>query len=139
MRRREFIGLAGGATLACSLGVHAQEPGRLYRVALVMPVGRDEPASLAFLDELRVQGFIAGKNLVIVGGLPTSNEQVATVVPLILQAAPDAIVSGGDVIACAFQKATQSIPIIVMTEDMIAGGYAASQWRAQGAMPPASA
>lgn len=53
-------------------------------------------------------------------------------VPLILQAAPDAIVSGGDVIARAFQKATQSIPIIVMTEDMIAGGYAASMARPGG-------
>ena len=132
MRRREFITLASGVTLACSLGVHAQETGRLYRVALVTPVGRDEPASLAFLDELRAQGFIEGKNLAIIGGLPTSNEQVATVVPLILQAAPDAIVSGGDVIARAFQKATQSTPIIVMTEDMVAGGYAASMARPGG-------
>jgi len=111
MRRREFIGFVSCATLACSLRVHAQEAGRLYRVALVMPVGRDEPAVLAFLDELRGQGFVEGKNLAIVGGQPTSNEQVPTVVPLILQAAPDAIVSGGDVIARAFQKATQSIPI----------------------------
>lgn len=132
MRRREFIGLAGCATLACSLGVRAQEAGRLYRVALVMPVGRDEPAVLAFLDELRAQGFVEGKNLAIVGGQPTSNEQVPTVVPLILQVAPDAIVSGGDVIARAFQKATQSIPIVVMTEDMVAGGYAASLARPGG-------
>jgi putative ABC transport system substrate-binding protein len=97
-----------------------------------MPVGRDEPAVLAFLDELRGQGFVEGKNLAIVGGQPTSNEQVPTVVPLILQAAPDAIVSGGDVIARAFQKATQSIPIIVMTEDMVAGGYATSLARPGG-------
>jgi putative ABC transport system substrate-binding protein len=132
MRRREFIGFAGGATLAWTLGVHAQEPGRLYRVAMVTPVGREEPASLAFIDELRAQGFIEGKNLAIIGGLPTSNEQIATVVPLILQAAPDAIVSGGDVIARAFQKATQTIPIIVMTEDMVAGGYATSMARPGG-------
>ena len=132
MKRREFIGLAGGATLACSLGVHAQEPGRVYRVALVLPVGRDEPASLAFLDELRAQGFVEGKNLTILGGQATSNEQVSTVVPLILQAAPDVITSGGDVIARAFQKATQSIPIIVMTEDMVAGGFAASMARPGG-------
>ncbi|HME63050.1 MAG TPA: ABC transporter substrate-binding protein [Candidatus Binatia bacterium] len=132
MRRREFIGFVSCATLACSLRVHAQEAGRLYRVALVMPVGRDEPAVLAFLDELRGQGFVEGKNLAIVGGQPTSNEQVPTVVPLILQAAPDAIVSGGDVIARAFQKATQSIPIIVMTEDMVAGGYATSLARPGG-------
>ena len=126
MQRREFIALAGGVTLACTLGVHAQEAGRLYRVALVQPVGRDEPAVRAFLDELRAQGFVEGKNLAILGGLATSNEQVPTVVPLILQATPDAIVTGGDVIARAFHKATQSIPIIVMTEDMVAGGYAAS-------------
>jgi putative ABC transport system substrate-binding protein len=95
-------------------------------------VGRDEPATLAFLDELRAQGFVEGKNLAIVGGQPTANEQVATVVPMILQTAPDAIVTGGDVIARAFQKATQSIPIIVMTEDMVAGGFAASLARPGG-------
>ena len=113
MQRREFISLASFSFLASSLGARAQEAGRLYRVALAMPVGRDEPAILAFLDELRAQGFIEGKNLAIVGGQPTANEQVPTVVPLILQTAPDAIVTGGDVIARAFQKATQSIPIIV--------------------------
>ena len=125
MRRREFITLVGSAA-AWPLAARAQEPGRVYRLALVLPVGRDEPAGLAFLDELRIQGFVEGKNLVIVGGLPTSNEQVAAVVPLVLQAAPDAITTGGDFIARAFQKATQSVPLIVMTEDMVAGGFAAS-------------
>jgi len=132
MKRREFIGLVGCATLACSFGVHAQETGRLYRVALAMPVGRDEPAVLAFLDELRAQGFVEGKNLVIVGGQPTANEHIPTVVPQILQTAPDVIVTSGDVVARAFQKATQSIPLIVMTEDMVAAGYAASMARPGG-------
>jgi putative ABC transport system substrate-binding protein len=126
MKRREFISLVGGATLTWSLIARAQEPGRVYRLALVLPVDRGEPASLAFLDELRIQGFVEGKNLVIVGGLPTSNEQAAAVVPLILQAAPDAITTGGDFIAGAFQKATKSIPLIVMTEDMVGAGFAAS-------------
>jgi len=106
--------------------VHRREPGRVYRLALVLPVGRDEPAGLAFLDELRIQGFIEGKNLVIIGGLPISNEQASAVVPLVLQAAPDAITTGGDFIARAFQKATQSIPLVVMTEDMVAAGFATS-------------
>ena len=132
MKRREFICVAVGATLACSLRVHAQEAGRLYRVALALPVGRDEPAPLAFLDELRAQGFVEGKNLTIIGGQATSNEQVPAVVPLILQTTPDVIVTGGDVIARAFQKATQSIPLIVMTEDMVAGGFVASMARPGG-------
>src|SRR5262245_17305167 len=112
MQRREFITFLGGAAVAWPLAARAQELGRVYRLALVLPVGRDEPAGLALLDELRIQGFIEGKNLVIIGGSPSSNEQIATVVPAILQAAPDAIVTGGDVIARAFQKATQSIPLV---------------------------
>jgi len=117
---------------AWSFGARAQEPNRVYRLALVLPVGRDEPANLAFLDELRTQGFVEGKNLVIVGGMPTSNEQAAAVVPLVLQAAPDVIATGGDFIARAFQKATQSIPIVVITEDLVAGGFVSSLARPGG-------
>jgi putative tryptophan/tyrosine transport system substrate-binding protein len=132
MRRREFISLAAGTMLAGPLSAQAQEPGRVYRLALVLPVGRDEPASIAFLDELRVQGFVESQNLVIIGGLPTSNEQAATVVPAILKARPDVITTGGDFIGHAFQKATQSIPLVVMTEDMVAAGFAASMARPGG-------
>src|SRR5580765_2320679 len=51
---------------------------------------------------------------------------------LVLQAAPDAIATGRDFIARAFQKAAQSIPIVVMTEDMVAGGFVASLARPGG-------
>jgi hypothetical protein len=126
MRRREFISFAAGTALAGPLRALAQEPGRVYRLALVLPIGRDEPASIAFLDELRTLGFVEGQNLVIIGGLPTSNEQAPTVIPAILKAKPDVIATGGDFIGHAFQKATQSIPLVVMTEDMVAAGFAAS-------------
>jgi hypothetical protein len=57
MLRREFIRLASATALAWPLGAGAQEPGRVYRLAIVTTAGRDEPTSLAFLDELRVQGL----------------------------------------------------------------------------------
>jgi putative tryptophan/tyrosine transport system substrate-binding protein len=125
MRRRDFINLFGGATLAWPLGARAQEPGRVYRLAIVTSAGRDEPATLAFLDELRAQGFVEGKNLEFVSD-GFSNEQAAAMVPAIISAAPDAIVIAGDFIAEKFQKATRSIPLVVMTEDMVAAGFAAS-------------
>src|SRR5215475_9231757 len=127
MRRREFIGLVGGAVLARPLGALAQEPGRVYRLAVVTTAGRDEPPTQAFLDELRVQGFVEGKNLEFVSdGFRFNNEQAAAAVPAIVKAAPDAIVIAGDFIAEKFKEATKSIPLIVMTEDMVAAGFAAS-------------
>src|SRR6266536_5435716 len=133
MRRRDFISLFGGATLTWPLLARAQEPGRIYRLAIVTTAGRDEPPTLAFLDELRFQGFVEGKNLEFVSdGFRFDNEQAAAVVPAILRAAPDAIVSAGDFITEKFQQVTKSIPLIVMTEDMVAAGFAASLARPGG-------
>lgn len=78
MRRREFISLVGGAVLARPLSVLAQELGRIYRLAIVTSTARDEPPTQAFLDELRVQGFVEGKNLEFVSdGFRFNNEQAA--------------------------------------------------------------
>src|SRR5436190_22411514 len=96
MKRRVFIGMLGGSAVGWSLSALGQEARRVYRVALVTPVGREEPASLAFLDELRQQGFVEGQNLVILGGQPVSNEQIEKVVPAILDADPNVILTGGD-------------------------------------------
>ena len=127
MRRRDFISLVGGTALVWPLGVRAQESGRVYRLAVVITAGRDELPTLAFFDELRVQGFVEGKNLEIIpDGFRIRNEQAATVVPAIVKAAPDAIVSAGDFITQKFQEATKSIPLVAMTEDMVAAGFAAS-------------
>jgi putative ABC transport system substrate-binding protein len=126
MRRRDFIKVIAGSAAAWPLGAVAQEPGRIYRIALVVPVGRDEPAIIAFLDELRSQGFVEGQNLIVIPGFLAKNEQIDTIVPATIQAAPDVIATGGDFITHAFQKATQSIPLVIFTEDLIAAGFVAS-------------
>src|SRR5262245_24107058 len=133
MRRREFISLLSSAALAWPLSARAQEPGRVYGLAVVVTYGRDEPAALAFLDELRIQDFVEGKNLEIIpDGFRIRNDQAATVVPAIVKTAPDAIVSAGDFITQKFQEATKSIPLVAMTEDMVAAGFAASLARPGG-------
>ena len=132
MKRRDFIKLVGvGASWP--LGVSAQENGHVYRLAVVITAGRDEPPTLAFLDELRALGFVEGKNLEFVSdGFRFNNEQAAAMAPAIVKAAPDAIVIAGDFIAKRFQEATKSIPLVVMTEDMVAAGFAASLARPGG-------
>jgi ABC-type uncharacterized transport system substrate-binding protein len=132
-KRREFISLLSGAAAAWPLAARAQQPGRTYRLGFLLPVAREAPAIIAFLDELRVHGFVEGQNLTIVpGGFQVGNEQIDDLVPALVKAAPDAIIAGGDVIPRALQKVTRTIPIVVVTEDMVAAGFAASLARPGG-------
>jgi hypothetical protein len=56
--------LLGGATLLAAPAVWAQTPGRTYRIGII---ARDPRPWSALLDELRANGFVEGKNLVIIG------------------------------------------------------------------------
>jgi putative ABC transport system substrate-binding protein len=133
VKRRDFLGLLGGTVAGWPCATRAQELGRTYRVGFMVPVARDEPAIIAFLDELRALGFIEGQNLEIVpGGFLLRSEQIADVVSAMVKAAPDAILSGGDLITRTVQQATRTIPLVVITEDMVGAGFAASLARPGG-------
>jgi len=67
MKRRQFITLLGGAA-AWPRAVRAQEAGRTYRLGFLLPSARQTPVVEAFFDELRLNGFIEGKNLAVVPG-----------------------------------------------------------------------
>jgi putative tryptophan/tyrosine transport system substrate-binding protein len=127
MKRREFISLLGGAVAAWPLAVTAQEPGRAYRLGLLVRNPRDTSQWLAFFDELRLSGFIEGQNLALVaGGFDVPIEQFASRAEAIVKAAPDVIISVGDVATRVVLEATSTIPIVVMAEDMVAAGSVAS-------------
>jgi len=125
--------LGGAAAGASPIAAMAQQSGRTYRLGFLIPVARQAPAIIAFLYELRAHGFVAGENLEILpGGFEVRNEQIADVVPALVKAAPDAIMSGGDVSTRALQNATKTIPIVVITEDVLGAGFAASLARPGG-------
>jgi hypothetical protein len=76
MRRREFIKVLAGFSVAWPIAVPAQEPGRTYRIGFLLPAARNSPAIMAFFDELRANGFVEGQNLVVTpGGFEVRNEQ----------------------------------------------------------------
>jgi putative ABC transport system substrate-binding protein len=135
MRRREFISLlGGGAAVAWPLVSQAQEAGRTYRLGVLVPtVSRQAPTVLALLDELRLNGFVEGQNLTVVfGGFEVVNEQLPEAAAALVKAAPDVIIAGPQLPLRVLQAATRTVPLVGMSEDMVAEGLVTSLARPGG-------
>jgi putative tryptophan/tyrosine transport system substrate-binding protein len=130
MRRREFITLIGSAAavpLLRSPVARAQEPGRIYRLAVMTGAPRQAPRMVAFLDELKTLGFVEGQNLKIVaGGFELRNDQYADVAATLLKAAPDVVFCVGDVATRAAHESAPTLPIVGLSDDMLAAGFVRS-------------
>jgi putative ABC transport system substrate-binding protein len=132
MQRRGFIALLGGAA-AWPLTARAQEAGRTYRIGFLTPVGRNSPVYEAFFDELRLNGFIEGRNLEVApGGFGVLQDQISEVAAALVKTAPDAIFAGPELPLRVLQGMTQTIPLLSMVEDMVAAGLVASHSRPGG-------
>ena len=133
MNRRELIGLLSGATAAWPLPLPAQEHGRDYRLGFLVPVARNSPGVVAFLDELKTNGFVEGHNVhVLPDGFEVPNEQISEVAARLVRAQPHVVLPGGDLATRAVRQATKTIPILAMTEDVVASGFATSIARPGG-------
>jgi putative ABC transport system substrate-binding protein len=134
MKRREFITLLGGAAAAWPVAARAQQAGKVYRIGIFSsfnPVMG--PAYSAFLNELRVQGFIEAQNL-LVDRRPTDQAPAALAanVAEMVRSKVDAIFAG---VQPALQAAAGTgIPIIIagVNFDPIAHGYVKSLSRPGG-------
>jgi ABC-type uncharacterized transport system substrate-binding protein len=127
MRRRDFIMLVGGVAVVSPFVARAQEPGRIYRLAFLIPSPRQAPHTIAFFDELRRNGFTEGQNLVVIpDGFEADTEHPGKLAAALIKTAPDAIITGPALPLRAFQNITHTIPLIGMTEDMVAEGLVAS-------------
>lgn len=124
MRRREFLGVLGGAAVGCSRPVHAQETGRIYRLGILIPATRASIA--AFFDELSINGFVEGQNLEVIGNYSVRAEQIADGVTALMKATPDVILCGPETYVRALQAATHTISLNSMSEDLVGEGFAAS-------------
>ena len=133
MRRREFVTLLGGTAATWPLAARGQQPGRTYRLGFLLPSARESSPVLALFDELRINGFVEGQNLSIIpGGFEATDDHLAERATALVNAAPDAIVAGPTLPLRALQAATRTIPLVGMTEDMVADGLAASLARPGG-------
>jgi putative ABC transport system substrate-binding protein len=130
MRRREFITLIGSAAAVPLLRApvaRAQEPGRIYRLAMMTGTPRQAPRMVAFFDELKTLGFVEGQNLKIVaGGFELRNDQYADVAAALPKSAPDVVFCVSDAATRAAQESAQTLPIVSLSDDMLAAGFVRS-------------
>jgi len=123
MNRREFIAAIGSVALS-PLAAHAQEAGRLYRLGVLIPATRAsvEP----FFDELRINGFVEGHNLIVTGAYSVRAEQIAESTAALMQTQPEVILCGPEDYLRVLQTATRTIPLDSMSEDLVGEGFVAS-------------
>ena len=122
LRRRDVLTVLGGALFP--FAAQAQEPGRVYRLGIVIPATREFIAG--FFDELRMAGFVEGQNLTVTGFYSVPGDKSDDAIAAVVKAAPDAILGGPETYARRLRAATQSIPLDCMSEDLVGEGFAAS-------------
>jgi putative ABC transport system substrate-binding protein len=129
MRRREFITLLGGATVAWPLAAHAQQGERVRRIGVLMNLSAEDPEGQArlatFQQELRVLGWSVGGNLRIDYRWGAGNpDRIRTFATELVTLAPDVILSIGSPSVAALQQATRTVPTVFVTVvDPVGSGF----------------
>ena len=134
MKRREFIKLVGGASAIPAFSVaRSQEPGRTRRIGILSDSLNDrwQDGWRAFSEELAAGGFIEGTNLQV-DRCGFSRTTLDTVAAELARARPDVIYALGPPAAHAVQRATHSIPIVVVADDLITSGLVGSMSHPEG-------
>ena len=130
MRRREFIGLAGGAAV-WPFAARAQTPNRIYRLGHLSNSSDSEAFTRQItLPELARLGFVEGRNLVFDARVGEP-DALPGLMRELLAGQPDAVVAVGPAIAPA-GAATRTVPVVTFGFDPIELGLAASYARPGG-------
>jgi putative ABC transport system substrate-binding protein len=131
VKRREFITLVGGAA-AWPLAAHGQQPERMRRIGVLLPVAADDTEFQArvgaFLQALALLGWTIGRNVLIDtrwagADAPSIHRHAVELVAL----APDVILAHGGSTVGPLLQATRTVPIVFPAAvDPVGAGFVAS-------------
>jgi putative ABC transport system substrate-binding protein len=119
VKRRDFITLLGGATVARPITAHAQQAERMRRIGVLMDLAENDPEGqvriAAFLQGLQQLGWTDGRNVRIdtrwtAGDADRTRRQAAELIAL----APDIVVATGTPSLGPLMQATRTVPIVFM-------------------------
>jgi putative ABC transport system substrate-binding protein len=139
MRRREFIALFIGISIAWPAPALAQQSGRIRRVGVLIPFESERnpsvhPVLLAFKQYLRDLGWTEGRNIQLDYRFTTQNaESIRTAAGELVASAPDIIVVWANPAVAALREATKTIPIVfTQVSDPVGSGFVANLARPGG-------
>ncbi|HEY4836309.1 MAG TPA: ABC transporter substrate-binding protein [Bradyrhizobium sp.] len=138
MRRREFIGLIGGA-VAWPIKARAQQADRMRRIGVLMGSAADDSESqariAAFAQGLAQLGWADGRNVRIDTRWATTNaDDIRRHAAELAALAPDVILAAsGTATVAPLLQATRTVPIVfVLAIDPVGAGFVASLARPGG-------
>jgi putative ABC transport system substrate-binding protein len=132
LKRREFVGLLGGAA-AWPLAAVAQQP-KVWRIGVLAPVPPTPVMLSAFRDGLRGRGYVEGQNLSIDVRWPQGTfEDDPSPVAELINSNVDVIVAWATPTVIAVRRGTSTIPIVMVgVGDPVGSGFIASLARPGG-------
>ena len=135
LRRRDFIALLGGAAAAWPLAAKAQQGESTPRIGLLWP-GDAPPASPrmeSFRQGLRALGFVDGQNVAIeLRYAQRGPQQLPELAAELVRLKVDVIFASGDFAPKVAQQATETIPIVAISDDILGAGVIATLSRPGG-------
>jgi putative ABC transport system substrate-binding protein len=132
MRRREFIALLGGATAASVLepiAAGAQSPPKIPRVGYIAGANANSAEHMvgAFRQGLTQLGYVEGQTIALeVRWAEGRSDRIPELVAELVGLKMDVLMAGNSVAALAAQKATRTIPIVMVAADPVGLGLVAS-------------
>jgi putative ABC transport system substrate-binding protein len=131
MRRRDFMTLVGGAAAAWPLAARAQQGNRVRRIAVMNQDEENDPEQKvllsAFTQALGELGWTDGRNVRIdLRWGRVDINRIGALAKELVDLQPDVILSSTTPVTAAFQRETQTIPIVfVNASDPVGSGFVA--------------
>jgi putative ABC transport system substrate-binding protein len=135
MIRRRFLLTSLAGALVAPFAAEAHPTGKLPRIAFLTTTGPGgSPTTDAFVHGLRELGYIEGQSLAVEWRWGRgSTERFSDFAAEVVRLKVDVIVAANDIAGRAAQRATKTIPIvIVIIGDPVGGGFAATLSRPGG-------
>jgi putative ABC transport system substrate-binding protein len=132
--RRKLVTVLGAGTLAAPLGSFAQPSGKVWRIGVLSPSSGPNELTEAFRDQLRILGYIEGRNLSIEYRWSAGDDaRLPEMAAALAQLKVDVIVTYAGLGPAAAKRATTTIPIVTAaTADPVGQGLVASLARPGG-------